>query len=276
MNGRRGEVLRIAWSMTLACLVGSAVLGAVYIGTDRYAEQARKEGERRAITDMLGLDSTARVVEIHQYLTDDGHAVVYRRIGTAATDGLELRFSLDGTLLDRAPLADVEASEAGLTPLGRVFVARQGGRPAGFVIEGDTRGYKNTIRFFVALDAGFDVAGVRVIAHEEDPGLGAEVATPWFQGQFVGRSAESLEGLGVTRDPMPEDWRAALDQLKHTAPAEWLRLHPALVEREHVLPIHAVSGATISSEALTRGVRTTVAHFRRRWSLIAPLLGEPS
>jgi Na+-translocating ferredoxin:NAD+ oxidoreductase RnfG subunit len=37
-----------------------------------------------------------------------------------------------------------------------------------------------------------------------------------------------------------------------------------------------VTGATISSRALTDGVRTTVDHFRRRWALIAPQLGGPS
>lgn len=272
MNGNRGEVLRIAWSMTLACLAGSAILGVVFIATERYAEAARAQGERRAITEMLGLDSTATVVEIRQYLSLEPRAVVYRASGEQG--GVELRFSLDGDLLERRPLAaEADAGTDGLEPLGRIFVAESGGAPAGFVIEGESRGYKNVIRFFIALGRDFDVAGVRVVEHEEDPGLGAEVATPWFQGQYVGRPAKSLAGLEVTKDPMPEDWRKALDQLARMPGAEWTTEYGPLAERMREGPIHAVSGATISSEALTRGVRTTVDHFRRRWALIAPHLG---
>ncbi len=277
MNEKTREILRIAWSMTLACLVGSAILGAVFVATERYAEASRLAGERRAITEMLGLDSTATVVEIRQYLEPADRVVVYRRMSGTDGGGLELRFSLDGALLARTPLdAKAAADDQDLEPLGRLFVAERDGAPAGFVIEGETRGYKNTIRFFVALDRAFDIAGVRVVEHEEDPGLGAEVATPWFQGQFVGRSAESLDGLEVTKAPMPEDWRAALDRLAKMPRTEWRAEYGALADRERAQPIHAVSGATISSTALTRGVRTTVDHFRRRWALIEPYLGGPA
>ena len=51
---------------------------------------------------------------------------------------------------------------------------------------------------------------------------------------------------------------------------------PSATVREAPKPIYAVTGATISSRALTRGVRTTVDHFRRRWNLIGPRLGGQS
>lgn len=275
MSERQREILRIAWSMTIACIAGSAVLGVVFVATERYAEAARAQGERRAITELLGLDSTATVTEIRQYLSLEPRAVVYRAGGEDG--GVELRFSLDGDLIERRALATAAGADAdGLEPLGRIFVAEMQGAPAGFVIEGESRGYKNVIRFFVGLERDFDVAGVRVVEHEEDPGLGAEVATSWFQGQYVGRPAEALEDLEVTKDPMPEDWRAALDQRARMSGAEWESAWGPLAARMREGPIHAVSGATISSEALTRGVRTTVDHFRRRWALIAPHLGGAS
>jgi electron transport complex protein RnfG len=140
------------------------------------------------------------------------------------------------------------------------------------VVEGETRGYKNIIRFFVAVDSSFDLAGVRVVEHEEDPGLGAETATRWFQGQYIGRTADAVRSLEVTRDPMPEDWRAALVRLDRVAVAEWRARNAALIEREGARPIYAVTGATITSRALTDGVRSTLEHFRRRWALIAPRL----
>jgi H+/Na+-translocating ferredoxin:NAD+ oxidoreductase subunit G len=259
----KGEWLPIVASMTVTCALGAAVLGGVYLATDRYAEQARVQGERTAVTELLGLDAGAPVREVRQYLTPARDRVVYR-----AADR-ELVFSLDGALVHQGA---VPASADGLVPLGRVFVAGQGGAPSGYVVEGETRGYKNRIRFFVALDSSWEIAGVRVLEHEEDPGLGAEVATPWFQGQFAGRPLASMPDLDVTRDPMPEDWRSALKDLKRVAPQAWAERYGPLREREKGKPVYAVTGATISSRALTDGVRATVLHFRKRWELVAPYL----
>jgi len=206
-----------------------------------------------------------------------------KRYGEAMTMAFVRSFGLDGRLVSAGAAAAAPAGEAArakdaaaLLPLGRMFAASRAGVPAGFVVEGETRGYKNVIRFFVALSPAFEVAGVRVVAHEEDPGLGAEVATPAFSGQYLGRRADDLAALSVTRDPMPEDWRAALATLGRTPVASWRAGHAALIERERGKPVYAVTGATISSRALTDGVRETVDHFRRRWELVALQLGGPS
>jgi len=275
----RGEVLRIAASMTVVCVLGAAVLGGIYAATERYAAAARLTSERRAITEMLGLPGSAPVLEVSQFLDPARREVVYRAapFGRAGVPPHQVVFTLDGALVSQDSLAPAgERAVKGLTPLGRMFLARRGGRPAGFVIEGTTRGYKNRIRFFVALSGSWELLGVRVVEHEEDPGLGAEVATPWFQGQFVGRSADALRSVEVTKQPMPEDWRAALAQLQRTPLDQWKAAHGELLARERSRPIYAVTGATISSRALTDGVRLTVSHFRRRWELLAPYLGAAS
>jgi Na+-translocating ferredoxin:NAD+ oxidoreductase RnfG subunit len=80
----------------------------------------------------------------------------------------------------------------------------------------------------------------------------------------------------VAKIPMPEDWRAALNGLATESAGAWRTKNAALISREAGQPIYAVTGATISSRALTRGVRTTVDHFRRRWALLAPQLGGQS
>jgi electron transport complex protein RnfG len=152
-----------------------------------------------------------------------------------------------------------------------MFVASRAGRPAGFVVQGETRGYKAAIRLFVAMKPDFEIVDMRVIELQDDPGLGAEVAQPWFRGQYVGRTAEELARLDVTRDPMPEDWKQALVALARRAPDGPAR-HRELLQRERTRPIYAVTGATISSRAVTEGVRKTVDHFRRRWWLLAPHL----
>lgn len=272
MNERAKEVLSITASMTGACVLGALILGAVYMGTDRYSQAARADGERRAITELLSLGPDARVREVRQYIDPARGEVVYQSPG-APGHAREMVFALDGRLSREGDVAlAADETPKGLTSLGRMFVATRGGRSAGFVVEGETRGYKNIIRFFVAVDSSFEIAGVRVVQHEEDPGLGAETATPWFQGQFIGRPAATLAALEVTRDPMPEDWHSALIKLDRTPVADWRAAHRELLERERPHPIYAVTGATISSRALTNGVRATVDHFRRRWALIGPHL----
>lgn len=271
------EIARVAVNLAAVCALGAVVLGGVYIGTERYQAAAKLATERNAVTGMLGAGADVSVLEVQQFLAPAKREVVYRAkaYGDEAAPVREVVFSLDGALRSAGPAA-AGASGAGLEPLGRLFVAERGGAPAGFVIEGETRGYKNRIRFFVALDTAFVVQGVKVVEHEEDPGLGAEVATTWFQGQFVGRTADRVGTLDVTKDPMPEDWRAALGGLATTPAAQWQSQHADLVAREAPKSVYAVTGATISSRALTRGVRTTVDHFRRRWTLLAPRLGGSS
>jgi electron transport complex protein RnfG len=271
-----GELWRIVASMTVTCALGAAILGGIYVATDRYAEEARVRGERRAVTELLNLGADATVLEVRQFLSPARDAVVYRLPGDGSAAGREIVFALDGSLLrDRAlPAGAPDPRE--LHPLGRLFIASRAGAPAGFVVEGETRGYKNRIRFFVALGADWKVAGVRVVEHEEDPGLGAEVATGWFQGQYAGRSLEDVSRMDVTRDPMPEDWRAALRARAGSDAGAWTERFGPVAARELQKPIYAVTGATISSRALTEGVRATILHFRRRWELLEPRLkGTP-
>jgi electron transport complex protein RnfG len=275
----RDEVIRITASMTVACAAGAAILGAVYVATDRYQRAAQLADERGAIVELLGLGPRAQVTEVRQSL-DPGVAgrpatreVIYeaRPLGDTVAPPRRFAFSLDGVPVPVADAAGAQGHRAP-EPLGHLFVAHEGGREAGFVVEGVAQGYKNPIRFLVGLSPTFEIVGVRVVEHQEDPGLGAEVATRLFENQFVGRTADQVARLDVTRDPMPEDWRAALLQLERTPPAAWRASHAALLERERGRPIYAVTGATISSRALTGGVRATVDHFRRRWELIRPQL----
>lgn len=281
----------IAMNLVLVCAVSAVVLGGVYVGTERYQREARLAGERSAVSGMLALGDGAEVTEVRQYLDPAKREVRYlaKEYGNESAPTREFVFGLDGTLhgagagagasgaVESAkpakPAKPAEPAEgAGLEELGRLFVAKQDGALAGFVLEGESRGYKNRIRFFVALDSALAVKGVRVLEHEEDPGLGAEIATPVFRAQFTGRTPDEIAALGVTRDPMPEDWHAALSAFASStggnAPADWR----SLLERERTKPIYAVTGATISSRALTRGVKGTVDHFRRRWALLAPQL----
>ncbi len=270
---RRAEIARIVISMTAFCLIGAAVLGIVYLGTDRYRRASAEATERETVRDMLGLGAGARLLEVRQFLEPAARLVVYRAapFGEPGAQAREITFTLDGAVAGTRTLPASAAVPDSLRPLGRIFVAARGGRPEGFVVEGETRGYKSIIRMFVAMKPDFEIADMRVVAQEDDPGLGAEVVQPWFREQFVGRTPEEVDRLTVTKDPMPEDWKTALIAFARRAPDGPAR-HRDLLQRERRKPIYAVTGATISSRAVTEGVRATVDHFRRRWWLLAPQL----
>lgn len=265
------QVLRIALNLTAVCLLGGVVLGGVYMGTARIAAAGRLAGERRALGELLSLKDGDPLLVVEQSLDAEHDVVVYSASvwGDQKAVPRTREYSLDGVA--REPVAGTAGART-LTPLGRMFVAGSPAAPRGFVLEGESRGYKNRIRFFVALDATFTICGVRVLEHEEDPGLGAEVATRAFLGQYLGRDSKRVAALDVTRDPLPEDWRVALAGLTTTTPEAWRKQNAVLIVRETALPVHAVTGATISSRALTNGVRLAVEHFQRRWALVQPWL----
>jgi electron transport complex protein RnfG len=263
------EIVSIALSLTAVCTVGALLLGVTSALTDRARRAAQARAEHDALASLLDLAPGDRVLAIGQAYRPAARVVVYTLPGENGTAARTFAFDLDGRRV-----TNVAAAAGGDRPLGRLFVARRGADVHGFVIEGETQGYKNRIRFLVGIDDSMCVTGVRVIEHEEDPGLGAEVARPWFDGQFIGRSARAPAAFTVAKDPMPEDWRTALETLDRVAPAEWRRAHAERVAQENAHPLYAVTGATISSRALTDGVRGTLAHFQRRWGLLAPALAE--
>ena len=94
---------------------------------------------------------------------------------------------------------------------------------------------------------------------------------------FVATAFERADGIVFDDAPPLKDlyWKPPLFRdLGRLSPTAWQEAHGAERERERKHPIYAVTGATISSRAITQGVRATILHFRKRWERIAPYL-EP-
>jgi H+/Na+-translocating ferredoxin:NAD+ oxidoreductase subunit G len=268
-----GEVIRIATSMIVTCVLGAIILGAVYVATDRYAEEARVKNERAAIAQMLDLGPWARVREVRQYLDPVRNEVIYIAEPDSGAVRREIVFRLDGTFERQAEVSSGAEGPKGVRPLSRFFIASDRHVQAGFVIEGVAQGYKNRIRFLLAVKPDGTIAGVRIVEHEEDPGLGAEIATPWFRGQFESRHLNQMSELDVTRDPMPKEWRDALLEKSRIEAWTWAARYRMLQNRETLRPvIYAVTGATISSRAITYGVRDAMIRFERRMERVGRYL----
>lgn len=128
------------------------------------------------------------------------------------------------------PAADtfVEKSVDGID----YFEALRGNKLAGYCLRVTASGYNGFIRIITGIDLNGIITGVRVLEHQETPGLGAKInevkpqeKDPWFLRQFIGRQAGNLE---VIRD------------------------------------IDAVTGATISSRAVTDAINKTVNEFLKK------------
>lgn len=102
------------------------------------------------------------------------------------------------------------------------FRAIKGGKFAGYCINVHPTGYIGPINMIVGINPDLSFSGIKIISLSETPGLGAKTSDEAFYSQF---SQEKKGGLSVVKNsPSPD-------------------------ENE----INAVSGATISSKAVTNG-----------------------
>jgi electron transport complex protein RnfG len=112
----------------------------------------------------------------------------------------------------------------------RVWEALRNGQKAGHVFLTRVQGYSGPITLMFGTDSSGAVTGLRVLSHTETPGLGAKITTARFRDQFRNKRPEQLI-------------------LKKYDPARG--------------QIDAVTGATISSRAVTKALRTTLESFNR-------------
>ncbi|MCG6970446.1 MAG: electron transport complex subunit RsxG [Gammaproteobacteria bacterium] len=122
----------------------------------------------------------------------------------------------------------------GPSPQVNVFRARMNDAPVAVLITPTAPdGYGGAIKLLVGIRTSGEIAGVRVLAHKETPGLGdaiEERRSDWIH-QFDGLSVDNpdAEGWKVARD------RGQFDQL---------------------------TGATISSRAVVKAVRKTLEYYQ--------------
>ncbi|CAG4883575.1 Ion-translocating oxidoreductase complex subunit G [Georgfuchsia toluolica] len=279
------EMVIIAAGLTVVCLVAAMILGGLYFVTQPAKEHNLHMREETMIRGLLGLTPQARIQEVRRYLTGEGKdmQVIYltgKRLAQLELDGKEVAV-LDvpgdiaaasaGEVKDEWVKKQVKAANPEhIKYAGRFFVGIEGSQPAGYVVEGVTLGFKTWVRFFMAIDSAFTVQGVEIIEHEEDPGLGAEIVQRYFKNQFAGRSFDDIEKISVTKDPMPKEWQLALEQLGDMPFRPWLEKYKEMLPKNP--NIYAITGSTISSTAVTVGVKAALGNFRKRMNIVGKYL----
>lgn len=103
-----------------------------------------------------------------------------------------------------------------------LYTVLMGSEPLGQAFMAEGAGYGGTIAILVGLEQDHSVRGIQIISHQETPGLGAKISEPSFLEQFKGIN---LNEIALARDGGKID---------------------------------AITGATISSSAVVKGVKEAI------------------
>jgi electron transport complex protein RnfG len=95
----------------------------------------------------------------------------------------------------------------------------------GYILKAQNKGYSSNLEILVGISVTGNVIGLKILSQSETPGLGTKVTAPWFTRQFIGRPRADMT--------VKKDGGA----------------------------IAAITGATISSRAVTNGVRKEIEKF---------------
>jgi len=99
----------------------------------------------------------------------------------------------------------------------KYFIMKKGSDTIGYVIQSFGKGYSSYINTFIATDKDFIVQKINILGHGETPGLGDEIELDYFKDRLKGKDIDHLKVL-------------------KTETTEY---------------VEAISGATISSRAVT-------------------------
>ena len=287
------EIIKITLSLTGVCIAAALILGAVYTQTERPRQAVEKKQNEEVIEGLLGYGhgkhapSDLVVYRIDRYVVQDAKGQTLLGYVLPVKDGKFTLTLLDlgGKPVDKMPVtataAELEnkgtrnAAVKAALPKGSeatyadtYYIADQGGKRLGYVLPGITQGFKTFIKLMVSLDSKFAVTGVAITESEEDPGLGAEIQQDYFRNQFKGKTQDQLAKLKVIKEPLPDEYFNVLDPKK--TKKLWIKAEEITKIKEKHLPddIYALTGATISSRAVTRGVQDTVRKFAYRFDLL--------
>ncbi|SET10352.1 RnfABCDGE type electron transport complex subunit G [[Clostridium] polysaccharolyticum] len=145
------------------------------------------------------------------------------------------KFEEDSAIKEKVDKSETFLKENDLSgaKIEEVTVAQDAsGQPVGYVISFlATEGYGGDISLVMGMTNEGEITGFEVLKASETPGLGMRCEEPEFKNQFAGKKADSLV---YTKDGAKADNE-----------------------------IDALSGATITTKAVTKGVNTAIAFLKQ-------------
>ncbi len=285
------EIIRITIALTLSCLLAGLVIGITFMFTAKAKQRNEHLHVQQTMLGLLGYGThrpappELRLHQIHRYIVKSGDTM---RVGymvpvqKGSEEGVEfVVIDLKGRFIeshDLEPAPEEALSEEDRKKtLGRVLkastrfefadtmiIACLEEERTAYLLPGEFPGFKTFIKAMVALGKDFELLGLEVIEHEEDPGLGGEITQDYFKNQFVGKSFEKTKELTVVKEPLPEEYEVYLETMG-TDKSGLSKQEIAEIQKNYQdKDIYALTGATISSAAVTNGVVGMVKKFAYR------------
>ena len=112
-----------------------------------------------------------------------------------------------------------------------VYQGLKNGEVVGYTIKTTPKGYGGKVEVMVGITADGNISGVKIGNHSETPGLGSKASEPTFKDQFKGKGTD--KSLTVVKGNTSND-----------------------------NDIAAISGATITSKAVTSGVNAAIDLYK--------------
>ncbi len=104
------------------------------------------------------------------------------------------------------------------------YAAMKDGKLVAYVVPAESKGYGGAIKMVAAVSPDGKAMDYKILVHNETPGLGDKAGDSKFRKQFTGKDAQAMEVVKVPTDKN----------------------------------IQALTGATITSRAVTKGIREAV------------------
>jgi Na+-translocating ferredoxin:NAD+ oxidoreductase subunit G len=114
------------------------------------------------------------------------------------------------------------------------YVAQKGGETIGYIVPGESKGFGGPILFLIAVTPEGQVKDYSITKHNETPGLGDKGGLSPFKDQLFGKDPEKLV---VVKDPSNKE------------------------------NVNALTGATITSRAVTKGVKEALEEAIQEFKL---------
>ncbi len=289
-------ILTIIFRLTVSCLIAGTVMGMTFVFTNKAKKANELAREEKVVYSLLGfskenpIPESMGIHEIFRYVVTEGDQ---QSIGYLVPEGSHgggggfslVRISLDGNFIDRTEVglseeevldqgvrdAAVQAA-VGASRLARfadqtIVVTDQGQRTA-YLLHGKFPGFKTNIAIMLALDPSYSIIGLEVMEHEEDPGLGAEIEQDYFKKQFTLKPFDKIKTIEVVKAPMPTEY---VDALEGRIEAEAAY---KIMKQYSDQDIYALTGATISADAVSSGVKGMTKKFAYRFDILDGVLEE--
>jgi electron transport complex protein RnfG len=289
------QILRITFGLTISCLIAALVMGSVFTVTDKAKKHNEHQDVQDTMLELLGYTksnpapSNLKLYSIYRYIVENGEE---KFLGYMAPmergneEGYQLfLITLDGKFAGRHEL-DISAEQALEAPNRKkaiiavlkppkrftyadaTIIAKLGEKRVAYLLPGAFPGYKTLINVMLALDPSYKILGLEIMEHEEDPGLGGEIEQEYFTNQFKEKMFKRVKELKVIREPLPADYRRYLET-KKWGEGVITEEEIANIRRQYQdQDIYALTGATISSEAVTNGVRGIIKRFAYRVEIL--------